>query len=96
MFDKALRYMGFHGGEAMLGKPVNVVFIGSCTNGRLADLQAAARILKGRKVAPGVHLLIVPGSQEIKRAGGSRRAWPIFSRRRARIGASPAAPCAWG
>ena len=65
--DKALRYMGFEGGDAMLGKPVNVVFIGSCTNGRLEDLQAAAQILKGRKVAPGVHLLIVPGSQQIKR-----------------------------
>jgi len=67
VFDKALRYMGFHGGDAMLGKPVDVVFIGSCTNGRLADLQAAARILKGRKIAPGVRLLIVPGSQAIKR-----------------------------
>jgi 3-isopropylmalate/(R)-2-methylmalate dehydratase large subunit len=44
-----------------------VVFIGSCTNGRLEDLEAAARILKGRKVAPGVHLLIVPGSQQVKR-----------------------------
>jgi 3-isopropylmalate/(R)-2-methylmalate dehydratase large subunit len=67
IFDKALGYMGFHGGDAMLGKPVNVVFIGSCTNGRLEDLQAAAQILKGRKVAPGVHLLIVPGSQQVKR-----------------------------
>jgi 3-isopropylmalate/(R)-2-methylmalate dehydratase large subunit len=66
VFDKAMRYMGFHGGEQMLGKPVNVVFIGSCTNGRLEDLQAAARILNGRKVAHGVHLLIVPGSQQIK------------------------------
>ena len=67
VFDKALRYMGFHGGEVMLGKPVDVVFIGSCTNGRLADLRAAAQILKGRKVAAGVRLLIVPGSQQIKR-----------------------------
>ncbi len=67
VFDKALKYMGFHGGDAMLGKKVDVVFIGSCTNGRLADLQAAASILKGRKVAPGVRLLIVPGSQSIKR-----------------------------
>jgi 3-isopropylmalate/(R)-2-methylmalate dehydratase large subunit len=66
VFDKALAYMGFHHGEAMLGKPVNVVFIGSCTNGRLEDLQAAAQILKGRKVAPGVRLLIVPGSQQVK------------------------------
>jgi 3-isopropylmalate/(R)-2-methylmalate dehydratase large subunit len=65
-FAKAMRYMGFHGGEQMLGKPVNVVFIGSCTNGRLEDLQAAAKILQGRKIARGVHLLIVPGSQHIK------------------------------
>jgi 3-isopropylmalate/(R)-2-methylmalate dehydratase large subunit len=66
VFAKAMRYMGFHSGEAMLGKPVNVVFIGSCTNGRLEDLQAAAKILAGRKIARGVHLLIVPGSQQIK------------------------------
>ncbi len=66
VYDKALAYMGFQSGEAMLGKPVDVVFIGSCTNGRLEDLQAAARILKGRKVAAGVTLLIVPGSQQIK------------------------------
>ena len=65
--DKALGYMGFRGGEAMLGKPVNTVFIGSCTNGRLEDLRAAASVLKGRKVAAGVHLLIVPGSQQVKR-----------------------------
>jgi 3-isopropylmalate/(R)-2-methylmalate dehydratase large subunit len=66
VFDKALRYMGFHSGDAMVGKSVDVVFIGSCTNGRLEDLQAAASILKGRKVAPGVRLMIVPGSQHIK------------------------------
>jgi 3-isopropylmalate/(R)-2-methylmalate dehydratase large subunit len=67
VYEKALRYMGFHAGDTMLGKPVDVVFIGSCTNGRLEDLQAAARILKGRKVAAGVRLLIVPGSQQVKR-----------------------------
>ena len=78
MFDKAMRYMGFHGGEAMLGKPVNVVFIGSCTNGRLEDLQAAARVLQGRKVAPGVHLLIVPGSQQIKRQAEASGLADIF------------------
>jgi 3-isopropylmalate/(R)-2-methylmalate dehydratase large subunit len=64
---KALGYMGFRGGDAMLGKPINTVFIGSCTNGRLEDLHAAAAVLKGRKVAAGVHLLIVPGSQQVKR-----------------------------
>jgi 3-isopropylmalate/(R)-2-methylmalate dehydratase large subunit len=67
VLEKSLDYMGFRSGEDMLGKPVDVVFIGSCTNGRLADLQAAARILKGRKVAAGVTLLVVPGSQQIKR-----------------------------
>src|SRR3984893_2706123 len=77
-FDKALRYMGFHSGEAMLGKPVNTVFIGSCTNGRLTDVQAAARILKGRKVAAGVHLLIVPGSQQIKHAAEAEGLADIF------------------
>jgi len=64
---RALSYMGFSSGDVMLGKPINVVFIGSCTNGRLEDLQAAARILAGRRVAAGVHLLIVPGSQQVKR-----------------------------
>jgi 3-isopropylmalate/(R)-2-methylmalate dehydratase large subunit len=78
VFDKAMSYMGFRGGEDMLGKPVNVVFIGSCTNGRLDDLQAAARILKGRKVAPGVHLLIVPGSQQIKQQAEAAGLAEIF------------------
>jgi 3-isopropylmalate/(R)-2-methylmalate dehydratase large subunit len=78
VFDKAMHYTGFHGGEGMLGKPVNVVFIGSCTNGRLEDLQAAAEILKGRKVAPGVHLLIVPGSQQIKQEAEAAGLADIF------------------
>jgi 3-isopropylmalate/(R)-2-methylmalate dehydratase large subunit len=96
VFDKALRYMGFRSGDAMLGKPVNTVFIGSCTNGRLTDLQAAAHILKGRKVAPGVHLLIVPGSQQIKREAEAAGSMPTFSRMPAPIGVSRAVPCAWG
>jgi len=76
--QKALDYMGFHGGEPMLGKPINVVFIGSCTNGRLEDLEAAARILTGRKVANGVHLLIVPGSQQVKREAEAAGLADIF------------------
>ena len=66
-FERALAYMGFHSGERMLGKRIDVVFIGSCTNGRLADLQAAASVLRGRRVAAGVQMLVVPGSQQIKR-----------------------------
>jgi 3-isopropylmalate/(R)-2-methylmalate dehydratase large subunit len=79
VFAKAMRYMGFNGGEEMLGKPVNVVFIGSCTNGRLEDLQAAAKILAGRKIARGVHLLIVPGSQQIKQQAESLGLAQIFT-----------------
>ena len=76
--DQALAYMGFHDGEPMLGKPVDVVFIGSCTNGRLEDLRAAAGILKGRKVAKGVRLLIVPGSQRIKQEAEAAGLAEIF------------------
>ncbi|HET7203879.1 MAG TPA: 3-isopropylmalate dehydratase large subunit [Steroidobacteraceae bacterium] len=66
-FAKSLAYMGLHAGERLAGKPVQVVFIGSCTNARLSDLEAAAQVLRGRKVAPGVRALVVPGSQQIKR-----------------------------
>jgi 3-isopropylmalate/(R)-2-methylmalate dehydratase large subunit len=67
-FDKALRYMGFAAGEPIRDKAVNVVFVGSCTNSRLSDLRLAAAVLRGRKVAHGVRMLVVPGSQPIKRA----------------------------
>ena len=65
--EKALRYMGLEGGKPLLGHPVNVVFIGSCTNSRISDLRSAASILRGRKVNPSVRVLVVPGSQEVKR-----------------------------
>jgi 3-isopropylmalate/(R)-2-methylmalate dehydratase large subunit len=66
-FRKALAYMNVEAGKPMLGMPVDVVFIGSCTNGRLSDLRAAAGVLRGRHVADRVRLLVVPGSQEVKR-----------------------------
>ena len=65
--EKALRYMGLEGGKPLLGHPVNVVFIGSCTNSRISDLRSAASILRGRKVNPSTRVLVVPGSQEVKR-----------------------------
>ena len=65
--EKALRYMGLEGGKPLLGRPVNVVFIGSCTNSRISDLRTAASLLKGRKVNPKVRVMVVPGSQEVKR-----------------------------
>jgi 3-isopropylmalate/(R)-2-methylmalate dehydratase large subunit len=64
---KALAYMGLTPGQPLLGRPVDVVFIGSCTNSRLSDLRQAARIFKGRKVAAGVKALVVPGSQQVKK-----------------------------
>jgi 3-isopropylmalate/(R)-2-methylmalate dehydratase large subunit len=65
--EKALRYMGLEPGQPMLGRPVDVVFIGSCTNSRLSDLRAAASVLRGRRVASRVRTLVVPGSQQVKR-----------------------------
>jgi len=65
--QRALEYMQIEPGTPMLGKPVDVVFIGSCTNGRLSDLRDAAAIFRGRRVAPGVRALVVPGSQQVKR-----------------------------
>ena len=63
----ALKYMALEPGQALVGHPIDVVFIGSCTNSRLSDLQNAARVMRGRKVNPGVRMLVVPGSYEIKR-----------------------------
>src|SRR6187401_2054592 len=64
---KALTCMGLDAQQPLLGRKVDVVFIGSCTNSRLSDLRAAAGVFKGRKVADGVRALIVPGSQAIKK-----------------------------
>ena len=66
-FRKALAYMQVEAGKPLLGKPVDVVFIGSCTNGRLSDIRQAASILRGRHVAQRVRLLVVPGSADVKR-----------------------------
>lgn len=65
--EKALAYMQFTPGDSMIGKKVDVIFIGSCTNGRISDLRAAAGILHGRKTAPGVRVLVVPGSEKVRR-----------------------------
>ncbi len=75
---KALRYMGLKPNEPLLGHPVNVVFIGSCTNSRMSDLRAAAAVLKGRKVNTGVRVMVVPGSQQIKRQAEAEGLHEIF------------------
>ena len=64
--DKALRYMDLQPGQRLLGKPVDVVFLGSCTNSRITDLREAAKLIKGRRVADSVRMMVVPGSQQVK------------------------------
>jgi 3-isopropylmalate/(R)-2-methylmalate dehydratase large subunit len=78
VFNEALAYMGLHAGEPIGNQPVNVVFIGSCTNGRLSDLRGAARLLRGRRIARGVRALIVPGSQQVKKAAEAEGLDRIF------------------
>jgi 3-isopropylmalate/(R)-2-methylmalate dehydratase large subunit len=75
---KALTYMGLQPGQQLLGHQINVVFIGSCTNGRLSDLRQAAKLIKGRKVADGVRMLVVPGSQQVKKQAEAEGLHTIF------------------
>jgi 3-isopropylmalate/(R)-2-methylmalate dehydratase large subunit len=63
---RALEYMGLHPGQALDGLPISHAFIGSCTNSRLEDLHAAARVLRGRRVASGVRAMVVPGSTSVR------------------------------
>jgi len=65
--EKALNYMGLQPGQSLLGQKVDVVFIGSCTNSRISDLRAAAAMLKGRKVSTSTRVMVVPGSQDVKK-----------------------------
>jgi 3-isopropylmalate/(R)-2-methylmalate dehydratase large subunit len=67
-FARALAYMGLTPGRPIKDQPVNVVFVGSCTNGRLSDLRGAAQLLRGKRIAAGLRMLVVPGSQQVKRA----------------------------
>ena len=64
---RALDYMRVEAGKSMLGTPVDIVFLGSCTNSRVSDLRAAAEVLRGRRISPRVRMLVVPGSEQIKR-----------------------------
>jgi len=64
--EDSLTYMELQPGQPLLGHPVDVVFIGSCTNGRISDLRLAAKVLEGRRVAENIRMLVVPGSQSVK------------------------------
>jgi 3-isopropylmalate/(R)-2-methylmalate dehydratase large subunit len=75
---KALKYMDLAPGKPLQGHPVNVVFVGSCTNSRISDLRAAASVMKGRKVNPKVRMLVVPGSQQVKKQAEAEGLDKIF------------------
>ncbi len=76
--DKALTYMGLQPGQSIQGQKIDVVFIGSCTNSRISDLRQAAELVKGRRVADDVRMLVVPGSQQVKRQAESEGLDEVF------------------
>ena len=76
--DKALMYMDLQPGQQLLGKPIDVVFIGSCTNSRITDLRQAAKFIDGRKVAENVRMMVVPGSQQVKKQAESEGLDVVF------------------
>jgi 3-isopropylmalate/(R)-2-methylmalate dehydratase large subunit len=76
--ERALEYMDLRPNEPILGRPVDVVFIGSCTNGRISDLRLAASVLRGRRVADGVRVMVVPGSQEVKKEAENEGLADVF------------------
>lgn len=76
--DKALKYMDLQPGQSLIGKPVDVVFVGSCTNSRISDLREAAKLIEGRKVAQNVRMMVVPGSQQVKAQAEAEGLHEIF------------------
>jgi len=77
-YDRALAYIGLAPGQILAGTPVDAAFIGACTNSRLSDLRRAAAILHGRRVAPGVQAIVVPGSMAVRRAAEAEGLDRIF------------------
>jgi 3-isopropylmalate/(R)-2-methylmalate dehydratase large subunit len=76
--DKALKYMGLQPNQPLLGQKIDVVFVGSCTNSRITDLRLAANMIKGRKVADSVRMMVVPGSQQVKKQAEAEGLHEIF------------------
>jgi 3-isopropylmalate/(R)-2-methylmalate dehydratase large subunit len=76
--DRALAYMGLQAGQPIAGQKLDVVFIGSCTNGRIEDMRSAASVLRGRHVADGLRVLVVPGSQQVKAQAESEGLDEVF------------------
>jgi 3-isopropylmalate/(R)-2-methylmalate dehydratase large subunit len=78
VFEKSLAYMGLEAGKPIKDQPINVVFVGSCTNGRISDLRSAAALLRGRKIASGVQMLVIPGSQQVKKQAEAEGLHRVF------------------
>jgi 3-isopropylmalate/(R)-2-methylmalate dehydratase large subunit len=95
-FNHSLEYMGLKAGQKIEGVPVDVVFIGSCNNARLSDLEEVAKIVKGKKLAGGVRAIIVPGSSAVKRAAEAKGFDKIFKDAGFLWAASGCSMCAGG
>ncbi len=93
--EEALAYMKLRPGAPIKGTKIDVAFLGSCTNGRLSDFQEVARFLKGRRVAPGVKAIAVPGSQGVGPPVRRARHRQGLPRRGIRMAQRRAARCAW-
>jgi 3-isopropylmalate/(R)-2-methylmalate dehydratase large subunit len=76
--ERALAYMALQPGQPIAGQKLDVVFIGSCTNGRIEDLRTAAEVMRGRRVASGLRVLVVPGSQQVKRQAEAEGLADVF------------------
>ncbi len=94
--ERALAYMGLEPGQPLLGVKVDRVFIGSCTNARISDLRAAAALIKGKRAAPGIVALVVPGSTSVKRAAEREGLDRIFKEAGFLWGESGCSMCAGG
>jgi 3-isopropylmalate/(R)-2-methylmalate dehydratase large subunit len=77
--ERAIQYMGLSVGQPLRDIRVDTVFVGSCTNGRLSDLRVAAEVLRGRQVADGVRMLVVPGSMEVRRVAEAEGLDAVFT-----------------
>src|SRR6202007_1442481 len=91
--ERGLTYMGLTAGPPLREIAVDTVFVGSCTNGRIEDLRAAADVIKGRKVADGVRMLVVPGSMQVRAQAEAEGLNEIFTA--AGAGGRPAGRAAW-
>jgi 3-isopropylmalate/(R)-2-methylmalate dehydratase large subunit len=95
-YESALAYMGLQPGMALAGLPVNRVFIGSCTNARVPDLEAAANVVRGRRIAEGVVGLVIPGSSTVKREAEAKGLDKVFRDAGFSWGESGCSMCAGG